>query len=167
MGKPTNLSITISFYTYEMCTTFLQNPHDVPVVSAWKTLLCGGLAGCATWSSIFPLDVIKTRIQTQTIACSQNSRFERARKPVDQSLHILSDRGKAQKIVGKDICVAGYEERTRVRGATVWEFGKMVWRTEGVRGLFRGFWVCNVRAFIVNAIQWSVYEGAMRIGSAE
>ncbi|GAP85187.1 putative mitochondrial carrier protein [Rosellinia necatrix] len=30
-----------------------------------KVLLCGGIAGVATWASIFPLDVIKTRVQAQ------------------------------------------------------------------------------------------------------
>ena len=33
--------------------------------AAIKALLCGGIAGCVTWLSIYPLDVIKTRVQTQ------------------------------------------------------------------------------------------------------
>lgn len=33
---------------------------------AMKVLLCGGIAGIATWASVFPLDVIKTRLQAQT-----------------------------------------------------------------------------------------------------
>lgn len=34
---------------------------------ALKVLLCGGIAGVATWASVFPLDMIKTRLQAQTI----------------------------------------------------------------------------------------------------
>jgi solute carrier family 25 carnitine/acylcarnitine transporter 20/29 len=30
-------------------------------------LLCGGVAGVVTWGSVFPLDMIKTRLQAQTI----------------------------------------------------------------------------------------------------
>ena len=30
-----------------------------------NTLLCGGIAGCATWASIYPLDVVKTLVQVQ------------------------------------------------------------------------------------------------------
>ncbi|KAI1080306.1 solute carrier family 25 member 45 [Whalleya microplaca] len=31
-----------------------------------EVLLCGGIAGVVTWASVFPLDVVKTRVQTQT-----------------------------------------------------------------------------------------------------
>ena len=34
---------------------------------AARVLLCGGAAGVITWASIFPLDVIKTRVQTQVL----------------------------------------------------------------------------------------------------
>jgi solute carrier family 25 carnitine/acylcarnitine transporter 20/29 len=33
--------------------------------AAARVLLCGGLAGVLSWASIFPLDVVKTRVQTQ------------------------------------------------------------------------------------------------------
>ena len=32
-----------------------------------RVLLCGGIAGVVTWASVFPLDVIKTRVQTQAL----------------------------------------------------------------------------------------------------
>lgn len=37
---------------------------------ALKVLLCGGIAGIVTWASVFPLDVVKTRLQASTIAAS-------------------------------------------------------------------------------------------------
>ena len=35
-------------------------------LTAPETMLCGGLAGVCFWSSIFPMDVIKSRIQVPT-----------------------------------------------------------------------------------------------------
>lgn len=37
-----------------------------------RILLCGGIAGVATWASVFPLDVIKSRLQTQDWAVHNN-----------------------------------------------------------------------------------------------
>ncbi|KAI1349211.1 mitochondrial carrier [Xylaria sp. FL0043] len=34
---------------------------------AIKTVFCGGIAGVVTWASVFPLDVVKTRVQTQVL----------------------------------------------------------------------------------------------------
>lgn len=36
-------------------------------------LLCGGIAGIVTWASVFPLDVIKTRLQAQTLEPSRGT----------------------------------------------------------------------------------------------
>ncbi|KAI9654363.1 MAG: hypothetical protein M1821_006679 [Bathelium mastoideum] len=162
----------LSFYAYETTTTLLHDSRDSPTIGALKTLFCGGLAGCATWSSIFPLDVIKTRIQTQTVPFSESTRD---RKPEAKSavnngtfrdtrlLHShmqegISDEGFAN---GKN---RRRQHTARREGA--WEVGRMVWRAEGVSGLFRGFWVCNIRAFVVNAVQWSVYELALKMLTA-
>ncbi|KAI1294436.1 mitochondrial carrier [Xylaria venustula] len=38
------------------------------VQEAVKVVLCGGLAGVATWASVFPLDLIKTRVQIQVMS---------------------------------------------------------------------------------------------------
>lgn len=105
------------FWSYELSRRWLSAP-------GWKmesggmvdALLCGGLAGVVTWASIFPLDVVKTRVQTQ-------------------------------KGVGKRL------------GA--WEVGRRAFREEGWRVFFCGLGVCSVRAFVVNAVQWAVYEWIM------
>ena len=31
--------------------------------AVWKVMLSGGIAGCCFWSSMYPFDVIKARIQ--------------------------------------------------------------------------------------------------------
>lgn len=47
-----------------------EDAHQV----ALRVLLCGGIAGVVTWASVFPLDVIKTRLQAQPCGTSPESR---------------------------------------------------------------------------------------------
>lgn len=83
----------------------------------WAVLVSGGMAGVATWASVYPVDVVKTRVQTQS---------------------------------GLFDCAV------RSRGA--WEVAGEAWAREGMAVFFRGVGVCCVRAFVVNAAQWGVYE---------
>ncbi|KAI1332205.1 mitochondrial carrier domain-containing protein [Xylariaceae sp. FL0255] len=83
-----------------------------------NTLLCGGIAGVATWASIFPLDVIKTRVQGQVFDGSQKKKGAR-------------------------------------------EIARETYKEGGPRIFVRGLAVCSLRAFVVNAVQWAVYEWAM------
>jgi solute carrier family 25 carnitine/acylcarnitine transporter 20/29 len=43
------------------------------------------------------------------------------------------------------------------------EIAKNAYRTEGAGVFFRGLGICSVRAFVVNAVQWAVYEWMMRV----
>ncbi|KAJ3499769.1 hypothetical protein NLG97_g75 [Lecanicillium saksenae] len=92
-----------------------------------RVMLCGGLAGIVTWASVFPLDVIKTRLQTRTAL---------------------------QKFVTA-------EENVVLTRKSAWLIAKHMFREEGMKPFFRGLTVCSIRAFIVNAAQWAVYEGLM------
>ena len=38
---------------------------------------------------------------------------------------------------------------------------KATYAEGGLRPFFRGLTVCSVRAFVVNAVQWAVYEAIM------
>jgi solute carrier family 25 carnitine/acylcarnitine transporter 20/29 len=100
-----------------------------------KVLLCGGLAGVITWASIFPLDVIKTRVQTQI-------------------LHAPVRDGEQSALLGS--------EAPRARLSSV-EIARQAYRTEGAGVFFRGLGICSVRAFVVNAVQWAVYEWMMKL----
>ncbi|KAI4348398.1 hypothetical protein L6164_009125 [Bauhinia variegata] len=59
----------IRFYTYEMLKTFLLNakgggPKDD--IGPTGRLLAGGIAGAIAQTAIYPMDLVKTRIQTYT-----------------------------------------------------------------------------------------------------
>ncbi|KKK21165.1 hypothetical protein P175DRAFT_0443933 [Aspergillus ochraceoroseus IBT 24754] len=56
------------FWSYEYCKRLMSSGDDESSnYLAMKVLLCGGIAGIVTWASVFPLDVIKTRLQASTI----------------------------------------------------------------------------------------------------
>ena len=123
------------FWSYELSSRFMvsqMKSQDSAGQEAAKVLLCGGLAGVVTWASVFPLDVIKTRVQMQVL--KENS----------------------------PLFGAAIEDRTEHRRQGAIEVARNAYRNEGSGVFFRGLAVCSVRAFIVNAAQWAVYEWMMR-----
>ncbi|EAA30537.1 solute carrier family 25 protein [Neurospora crassa OR74A] len=112
---------------------------------ATRVLLCGGLAGIITWASIFPLDVIKTRVQTQGILPL----------PLASGSGVIETQGEQTALLDR----TASQRKQRPLGA--WEVAKLTYREGGVKPFFRGLAVCSVRAFIVNAVQWAMYEWIM------
>ncbi|CAD6503002.1 BgTH12-02675 [Blumeria graminis f. sp. triticale] len=134
-GKVTALRDSIGygvyFSTYEFATRYASSfsyQKDL-FEEVTKVLLCGGLAGTLSWACVFPLDVIKTRLQTQPPKWIPKSR---------STGMMLAQRAGAVKLA------------------------RMAYRQEGLSIFFRGLTVCSLRAFLVNAIQWIVYERVMR-----
>ncbi|KAI5863599.1 solute carrier family 25 member 45 [Durotheca rogersii] len=120
------------FWSYELSCKWVESGRQSPSASsqdAAKVLLCGGLAGIVTWASIFPLDVIKTRVQAQTLGAVATP--------------LLNPTPPARKRLGAV------------------EIAREAYREGGMRVFFRGLTVCSVRAFVVNAVQWAVYEWIM------
>jgi len=113
------------FWSYELTKRLLLSRQPDPFLepNASDILIAGGIAGVVTWASIFPLDVIKTRLQTQ------------AHIP-DESGRPLLDR-----------------ETTVLERKTSWSIARDIARTEGLKGFYRGLGICSLRAFIVNAVQ--------------
>ena len=143
------------FWSYELSSRWVQEACPPPSSSgekpggggggllgpeAAKVLLCGGLAGIVTWASIFPLDVIKTRVQTQ-------------------GLSSLGGGGETEPLLSRGDTTASTQKHVRKLGA--WDVAKETYREGGIKPFFRGLAVCSVRAFIVNAVQWAVYEWIM------
>ncbi|PYH46873.1 putative mitochondrial carrier protein [Aspergillus saccharolyticus JOP 1030-1] len=62
------------FWSYEYCKRLMNSEEDSTNIATLKILLCGGIAGVVTWASVFPLDVIKTRLQAGTIETSPQDR---------------------------------------------------------------------------------------------
>lgn len=114
------------FWSYELSTRFLASQPGVEKSAggeAAKVLLCGGLAGVVTWASIFPLDVIKTRVQTQIFQGVESTPLIRAEAASE----------------GPRIGALGMAQR--------------MYKNEGTSVFFRGLLVCSIRAFVVNAAQ--------------
>jgi len=138
------------FWTYEACKAAMENYTGNGRVSkstteAVKVLLAGGIAGVVTWASIYPLDVVKTRMQTQ-IPQPTLSELSRSTTP------LLGSTQHEQQVE-----VAG-----KRRYQSSWTIAKRAYRTEGTQVFFRGLGICCVRAFIVSAAQWAVYEWMMQ-----
>lgn len=129
------------FWSYEWSKQAWGSPDDTDRQTAMKVLLCGGLAGVVTWASIFPLDVVKTRVQTQHL--------QRPSEVGGESRSLLRDEPVNRDLVHKKL--------------SSFEVARHAYQTEGTSVFFRGLGICSVRAFVVNAVQWAVYEWMMKL----
>lgn len=115
------------FWSYELSKRLLlsrgADPFAAPTAS--DVLISGGIAGVVTWLSIYPLDVVKTRLQTQP-----------SWSPEQQGLLRANSDTLAPKSAKTSLVVA-----------------REIWQDSGLRGFYRGIGVCSLRAFIVNAVQ--------------
>lgn len=115
------------FWSYELSKRLLlsrgADPFAPPTTS--DVLISGGIAGVVTWLSIYPLDVVKTRLQTQPSG-----------NPEQQGLLRTNNDSLTPKSAKNSLVVA-----------------HEIWQDSGLRGFYRGIGVCSLRAFIVNAVQ--------------
>ncbi|GAB7347455.1 hypothetical protein MBLNU459_g4371t1 [Dothideomycetes sp. NU459] len=145
------------FWSYELSKRALMSSSAKSENPEWMSvLLCGGIAGVVTWASVFPLgeqadcpvaiqttdhmlplDVIKTRVQTQ----------DSATPPIQH--------GTATERSGL------LHTRPARLGAV--QIAQQAYQNEGLAVFFRGLGVCSIRAFFVNAVQWAVYEWMMHV----
>ncbi|PGH26599.1 hypothetical protein AJ80_01728 [Polytolypa hystricis UAMH7299] len=122
------------FWSYELCKRFMSTKDETSSQAAIKILLCGGIAGIVTWASIFPLDVIKTRLQAQGSPIQVSPTNQPLLRPTASEGRVLNALG----------------------------ITKEAYRAEGIRVFYRGLGICSLRAFIVNAVQWATYEWIMK-----
>ncbi|KAJ5949389.1 hypothetical protein N7454_000973 [Penicillium verhagenii] len=125
------------FWSYELCKRLMTSEDETSNQAAMKVLLCGGIAGIVTWGSVFPLDMVKTRLQAQTMHDMHD-------------MHTLPESAERQPIL-----------RPR-QTLTTFQIAKATYQVEGLRPFYRGLGVCSIRAFIVNAVQWAAYEWLMK-----
>ena len=137
------------------------SPGDDESGAKWKVLLYGGIAGVVTWASIFPLDVVKTRVQTQDYPYAATPR-----RPSSAS-SLLGEEGRASLSPGRNLDGGTDRGHTvdkpidRRRGAIA--IARQAYREQGVAVFFRGLGLCTVRGFIVSAVQFFVYEWVMEL----
>lgn len=133
-----SLGYGVYFWAYEFSSRMLKEQmgnDQGPKVAAAQVLLCGGVSGVLSWTSCFPLDVLKTRIQTQAAVTAET-----------------------QPLLGATGANAVLKEtRIGVRNTA-----RKIYAEEGAGVFFRGLGICSVRAFVVNAAQWAVYEWIMK-----
>ncbi|KMP01723.1 hypothetical protein DIZ76_010953 [Coccidioides immitis] len=131
------------FWSYELCKRLMDSGGPSSQQEAISILLCGGIAGVVTWASVFPLDVIKTRLQAQSL-------------PGARLGSILPDRHL--------LLASASHSQTPTTGRILnsVEITRQAYRSEGLSIFYRGLGVCSIRAFIVNAVQWATYEWIMK-----
>lgn len=139
------------FWSYELTTRWMDTwlasngsadgfvTDGVTVADAAKVLLCGGIAGVVTWASVFPLDVVKTRVQAQ----------------------VYSSPAPSSATVGESAPLVRAPDTAMPKRLGAIEVATNAYREEGIRVFFRGLTICSVRAFVVNAVQWATYEWIM------
>ncbi|OQO11355.1 hypothetical protein B0A48_05611 [Cryoendolithus antarcticus] len=128
------------FWSYELSKRYMYSAFPVDknqTQEAVNVLLCGGLAGVVTWATIFPLDVIKTRLQTHDFLLP--SPLGTSRQPL----------------------LSPAPEPTKPVTPSALSIARSAYANEGIGVFFRGLGVCSARAFVVNAVQWAVYEWTM------
>ncbi|KAF8250091.1 mitochondrial carrier, partial [Wilcoxina mikolae CBS 423.85] len=103
------------FAAYERVKSRFGEPEGAKAV-----LIAGGVAGCVTWASVYPLDVVKTRVQTQVFG--------------GEGEGLLGGRGRKIEWHG---------------GLGAWECARLAWREGGWRVFCDGLGVCMARAFLV------------------
>ncbi|EXJ73405.1 uncharacterized protein A1O5_03165 [Cladophialophora psammophila CBS 110553] len=117
------------FWSYELTKRLLLSRQADPFISptATEVLVSGGIAGVITWVSIYPLDIIKTRLQTQPSPTAECQRLL-------PGTNVAAHQAKTSMTIARDI-----------------------WQTSGLGGFYRGVGICSLRAFIVNAVQVGHY----------
>lgn len=159
------------FWTYELCSHWMESRReragsggsggivdDFMGSEAARVLLAGGLAGVVTWASVFPLDTIKTCVQAQQITANSGPRTATAQGLVSTERTALLSPAAGEGRVDQGVAQKAPQQRRL--GAV--EIARQAYREGGVGVFFRGLGVCSLRAFIVNAAQWAVYEWIMR-----
>ncbi|KAF0473768.1 mitochondrial carrier [Gigaspora margarita] len=107
-------------YEYLLQRAMIEGNKKRDQVAKWKLLLFGATAGFGMWIPVYPIDVVKSKLQTD-----------------------------------------GFTSQTRQYKSAIDCFAK-IYRNEGVKGFFKGFGACMLRAAPVNASTFVAYELAMR-----
>ena len=110
------------FAGYELFTRWAmerQGLHRRDMLDMVSLMLAGAFGGYCLWIPTFPIDVVKSKLQTDAFVNGQYT--------------------------------------------TVRECVRQIYRQEGVKGFYRGFWPCMIRAAPVNAATFLTFETVMSL----
>ncbi|RIA80773.1 mitochondrial carrier domain-containing protein [Glomus cerebriforme] len=108
-------------YEYNMQRAMLKEKKSRRELPSWKPCLYGAAAGYGMWCSIYPIDVIKSKIQTDCFL------------------------------------------KEKRKYSSAFDCAKQTFAKEGIKGFFRGFGPCMLRAGPVNASSFVAFEMAMQL----
>jgi len=119
---------------------------------------------------LMDLDVIKTRIQSQPTLpdkggllspnCSARSSLLHSSNPSPNYQTVASSPSSSPPL--SLLNGRSSHETTPTRQSSL-AITLETYRSEGLSVFFRGLGICSFRAFIVNAVQWAVYEWVMAL----
>ncbi|KAF9353926.1 hypothetical protein BGX26_008311 [Mortierella sp. AD094] len=158
----------VYFLSYEGLKRALDiPPGETGGINTWKLLFAGGLAGTLSWASIYPLDVIKTRLQTQPHLVTTDPYSTRT-LPISSPARIAT--ATTSLLAKSHEAQRGLVHQTRQGHSqvpSVAPYKGMVdcairsYRSEGMGVFMRGVTPALLRAFPVNAVTFFVYELVM------
>jgi solute carrier family 25 carnitine/acylcarnitine transporter 20/29 len=64
----------VYFGTYERLKDSLQTQHNIQCNPLVASILAGGFAGSLSWAIVYPIDLVKSRIQALPLDCSKSDR---------------------------------------------------------------------------------------------
>ncbi|KAG9298772.1 hypothetical protein G9A89_012840 [Geosiphon pyriformis] len=143
------ISYGVYFWAYEGLKRILGETSDSSNTSmVLKTLFAGGMAGVLSWVSIYPLDVIKTRIQTESISTSSTN-FVETHRSIRTSVNYSSSFDSHH--------VHSLSDDTRPYSGIL-DCALRSYRAEGITVFCKGIGPTVLRALPVSAVTFYVYE---------
>ncbi|KAG0001218.1 hypothetical protein BGZ80_010616 [Entomortierella chlamydospora] len=159
----------VYFLSYEGLKRVLDiPPGETGGINTWKLLFAGGLAGTLSWASIYPLDVIKTRLQTQPHLITTDpysTRILPISSPTRVATAATSLLSKSHETQRGLVHQTSRQGHSQVLSASPYkgmvDCAIRSYRSEGMGVFMKGATPALLRAFPVNAVTFFVYELVM------
>ncbi|KAL1924200.1 uncharacterized protein VTP21DRAFT_7235 [Calcarisporiella thermophila] len=143
------------FWSYEWMKRYLEIPAEGATEHTGKLLLAGGVAGMISWACIYPLDVIKSRIQAQAHLDIHPPRISPTNSLQPQGIVTAPLLISTKSLHSSSTSISG-QSYTGIIDCAVKSY-----RSEGIGVFFRGLAPTLLRAFPVNCVTFFVYEWVM------
>lgn len=117
-------------------------------LAIWQQMTAGACAGVSYIFGFFPADTIKSRMQTEAVVLDVTT-------PTPTAAGGGGGGGGGGRRIGAG---ASMKKKTKVK-VTFWECARILWREQGVKGLYRGCGITVARAAPSSAFIFAIYEG--------